>query len=157
MYLTAESAVPEIFSGTGMLLTALVLVLHIRITAGNDQPAAHHPPPEYLSAFSGIMTVESFTPAPVAAEATDVDVNTSVIGRLSIHFFERGGSHKSGKPADQHGVEIRWRLSDTPPAHWDDLTHSDINTSSPYMLSFEYDMRRKRPVERDLQGNHSVK
>ncbi|MDR0421367.1 MAG: hypothetical protein LBH30_07985 [Prevotellaceae bacterium] len=85
----------------------------------------------------------SHTHAPVATEAPDMDVDTSVIGRLTIHFFERGSRHKKGKPAGQHGAEIRWLLSDTPPARWDDLTHSEIDTNSPITLSFEYDQRGK--------------
>jgi hypothetical protein len=83
------------------------------------------------------------TPAPVADTAPDVEVDTSILARLIIHFFAAGGKHKKAKPAGQHGAEIGWMISDTPPARWDDLTHSAIDTSSPFTLSFEHDQRGK--------------
>jgi hypothetical protein len=83
------------------------------------------------------------TPAPVATEAPDVTVDTSTIGWLFIYFFMRGGHHKKGKPAGQHGVEVGWIISDTPPTRWDELTHSAIDTNSPFKLSFENDQRGK--------------
>jgi hypothetical protein len=83
------------------------------------------------------------TPSPVAGEAPDVDVDTSTIAHLGIHFFKKGGSHKKGKPDGQHGAEIGWLISDTPPARWDELIHSAIDTNSPFTLSFENDQRGK--------------
>jgi hypothetical protein len=66
------------------------------------------------------------TPAPVADDYPDADIDTSVIGRVTIHFFEKGSRHKKGKPAGQHGAEIAWIVSDTPPTRWDELLHSGI-------------------------------
>jgi hypothetical protein len=83
------------------------------------------------------------TPAPVATEAPDSDIDTSVIGRLIIHFFEKGSSHKKAKPAGQHCVEIAWALSDTPVTRWDELLHSSVDTNSPFTLVFENDQRGK--------------
>ncbi|MDR1226868.1 MAG: hypothetical protein LBK47_08235 [Prevotellaceae bacterium] len=83
------------------------------------------------------------TPSPVAADAPDSDTDTSVIGRLGIGFFERGSKHKKAKPAGQHGAEIAWALLDTPPTRWDELVHSNIDTSSPFTLIFEHDQRGK--------------
>ncbi|MDR2382405.1 MAG: hypothetical protein LBD76_00755 [Prevotellaceae bacterium] len=83
------------------------------------------------------------TPAPVADDAPDFDVNTSLVGRITILFFERGKKHKKGKPAGQFGVEIAWVVSDTPPTRWEELLHSDIDTSSPFTLAFENDQRGK--------------
>jgi hypothetical protein len=83
------------------------------------------------------------TPAPIATEPPDSDVDTSVIGRLGINFFKKGHGHKKGKPAGQHGAEIRWMISDTPPTRWDDLLHSDIDTHTPFTLEFENDQRGK--------------
>jgi hypothetical protein len=83
------------------------------------------------------------TPAPVAKDAPDADVDTSRMGRLTIVFFERGSNHKKGKPAGQHGAEIVWTISDTPPTRWDELTHSSIDTNSPFTLDFENDQRGK--------------
>jgi hypothetical protein len=82
-------------------------------------------------------------PAPVATEAPDADVETSTIAHLTIHFFEKGSNHKKGKPAGQHGAEIRWAMLDTPPARWDELVHSEIDTNSPFTLQFENDQRGK--------------
>jgi hypothetical protein len=81
------------------------------------------------------------TPSPIAAESPDVDVDTSVIAHLIIHFFEKGGRHRKGKPAGQHGAEIGWSISETPLTRWDELTHSAIDTNSPFTLSFENDQR----------------
>jgi hypothetical protein len=83
------------------------------------------------------------TPAPVADEAPDFDVNTSVIGHIIIAFFEKGSNHKKAKPVGQHCVEIGWAQSDTPVTRWDELTHSNVDTNSPFTLSFENDQRGK--------------
>jgi hypothetical protein len=83
------------------------------------------------------------TPSSVADDAPDLEVDISTIGRLIIHFFMRGGRHKKGKPAGQHGAEVGWMIGDTPPARWEDLTHSAIDTNSPFTLSFENDQRGK--------------
>jgi hypothetical protein len=83
------------------------------------------------------------TPSHVEETAPDSDTNTSVQGRVTINFFEKGSNHKKGKPAGQHGAEIAWLVSDTPPAKWSDLTHSAIDTNSPFTLEFENDQRGK--------------
>jgi hypothetical protein len=83
------------------------------------------------------------TPAPVATEAPESDIDTSVIRRLIIHFFEKGNRHKKAKPAGQHCVEIAWTLSDTPVTRWDELIHSNVDTNSPFTLVFENDQRGK--------------
>jgi hypothetical protein len=83
------------------------------------------------------------TPAPVATEAPEADIDTSVIGRLIIAFFEKGHRHKKAKPAGQHCVEIAWTLSDTPVTRWDELIRSNVDTNSPFTLVFENDQRGK--------------
>jgi hypothetical protein len=83
------------------------------------------------------------TPAPVADKAPDAEADTSTMAHLAIHFYEAGGKHKKAKPAGQHGAEIGWIISDTPPARWDELTHSAIDTNSPFTLAFEHDQRGK--------------
>jgi hypothetical protein len=35
----------------------------------------------------------------VAKDAPDADTDTSVIGRITIGFFEKGSRHKKAKPA----------------------------------------------------------
>jgi hypothetical protein len=83
------------------------------------------------------------TPSSVADESPDIDVDTSTPGRVGIHFFEKSSRHKKAKPAGQAAVEVAWIISDTLPTRWDQLLHSDINTNSPYILSFENDRRGK--------------
>jgi hypothetical protein len=83
------------------------------------------------------------TPSPIATDAPDAEVDTSHIGRLNVHFFEKGHKHKKGKPAGQHGAEIAWIQRDTPPTRWDELLHSNIDTNSPFTLVFENDLRGK--------------
>jgi hypothetical protein len=83
------------------------------------------------------------TPSPIAKDAPDSDVDTSVLGRVTIHFFEQGSNHKKGKPDGQHGAEICWIVSDVPLTKWSDLTHSAIDTNSPFTLEFENDQRGK--------------
>jgi hypothetical protein len=88
-----------------------------------------------------VVPSSSKTPSPVADKSPDADTDTSVIGHLSIHFFEKGSRHKKGKPDGQHGAEIRWVLSETPPTRWEELIHSEIDTNSPFVLQFENDQR----------------
>lgn len=83
------------------------------------------------------------TPSKVAGESPDMDVDSSTIGHIGIHFFEKGSRHRKGKPEGQHGVEIAWVVSDVRPTRWDELTHSAIDTNSPYVLAFENDQRGK--------------
>jgi hypothetical protein len=83
------------------------------------------------------------TPSPRATDAPDVEVDTSTIGRLTVHFFKKGGSHRKGKPAGQHCAELVYIISDTPPTRWDELIHSVIDTNSPLELTFENDRRGK--------------
>ncbi|MDR1153725.1 MAG: hypothetical protein LBL04_03360 [Bacteroidales bacterium] len=81
------------------------------------------------------------TPAPVAKDAPEADTDTSVIGRITIGFFEKGSRHKKAKPAGQHCAEIAWILSETPVTRWDGLIHSSVDTNSPFTLVFENDQR----------------
>jgi hypothetical protein len=83
------------------------------------------------------------THAPVAAESPDCDVDTSVAGRLTFHFFEKGSSHKKAKPPGQHGAEIAWVILDAPPTRWEELIHSSFDTHPPMTLSFEGNKRGK--------------
>jgi hypothetical protein len=81
------------------------------------------------------------TPSKVADKAPDVDIDSSVPGRITIHFFDAEGGHRRGKLAGQHCVEITWLVSDVPPTRWDELIHSVVDTRSPYTFIFENDMR----------------
>jgi hypothetical protein len=76
-------------------------------------------------------------PAPVATTAPVCEPDTSVIRRVTIHYFRSGGTHRKGKPAGQHGVEIRWAVLDTQPVDVAELINSSFDTSSPFTLAFE--------------------
>jgi hypothetical protein len=83
------------------------------------------------------------TPAKVADEAPYSEVDTSVAGRITVHFFEKGDKHKKSKPQGQMGVELVYIISDTPPQKWEDMPNSVIDTNSPVHLDFENDVRSK--------------
>jgi hypothetical protein len=40
-------------------------------------------------------------------------------------------------------AEIAWIISDVPPTKWEELIHSNFDTRSPFILSFENDQRGK--------------
>jgi hypothetical protein len=101
----------------------------------------HRITPDDLRSMGIAIPTTTRTPSPVADKSPDADVDTSIIGRLTIHFFEKGNQHKRGKPAGQHSAEIRWLLSPTPPTRWDQLTHSEIDTRTPFTLQFENNQR----------------
>jgi hypothetical protein len=77
------------------------------------------------------------TPAPVATTYPDFDVDSSVIRRLTIHFYDKGSKKSKAKPAGQHGAEIRWIISDAPVVDVKDLTNSAFDTRTPFTLEFE--------------------
>jgi hypothetical protein len=81
--------------------------------------------------------------APVATDAPGVNVDTSVLGRLTLRFFRRGGSHKRGKPVGQHCVNICWAILDTPPTDLDALVHSEVATTALFTFEFDYNQRGK--------------
>jgi hypothetical protein len=114
----------------------------LRILVKNLQSNVHVTPDE-LRSMGIVVPSSSRRPSPIATDSPDADVDTSRVGCLTLHFFERGSRHKKGKPEGQHGAEIRWALLDTPPARWDELTHSEIDTNSPFTLTFENDQRGK--------------
>ncbi|MDR1680911.1 MAG: hypothetical protein LBS12_03915 [Prevotellaceae bacterium] len=76
-------------------------------------------------------------PAPVATTAPVCEPDTSVIRCVTLHYFRSGGTHRKGKPAGQHGVEIRWAILDTQPVDIAELVHSSFDTKTPFTLEFE--------------------
>jgi hypothetical protein len=83
------------------------------------------------------------TPAPVAKNAPDFELDSSVLRRLTIHFFASSEKKSKAKPEGQHGVEIRWVISDTPVVNIENLLHSSFNTRSPFTLEFKGEDRGK--------------
>jgi hypothetical protein len=102
-----------------------------------------HVTPDDLHGMGILIPPSTHTDAPVEKYAPDSDTDTSTIGRLIFHFFEKGSRHRKGKPAGQHGAELRWSLSETPVTEWNELAHSEIDTNSPFTLVFENDQRGK--------------
>ena len=83
------------------------------------------------------------TRSPIATEAPGVEVDTSVIRRLTIRFFRHGGSHNRANPPGQIGVEIRHAILDHPPASVDELIHSSFDTCTPFILDYDESQRGK--------------
>jgi hypothetical protein len=81
------------------------------------------------------------TPAPVATTYPDFDVDSSVIRRLTVHFYDQGSKKSKAKPAGQHGAEIKWAILDAPPASLNDLIHSAFDTHTPFTLEFDENQR----------------
>jgi hypothetical protein len=114
----------------------------LRILVKNLQSNLHVTPEE-LQAMGIVIPSPGKRPSPIASDSPDAEVDTSVIGRISIHFFRRGGTHRKGKPDGQRGAEIRWVISETPLTRWEELIHSEFDTNSPFTLAFENDWRGK--------------
>jgi hypothetical protein len=76
------------------------------------------------------------TPSPVAAGFPAARLDTGVLRRLTFHFSD-AGSESHAKPPGQHGVEMRWMISDEPVVDVSKLTHSTFDTHSPLTLEFE--------------------
>ena len=81
------------------------------------------------------------TDAPIATDPPDCELDTSVPGRVSFHYFGKGSASRKAKPEGQHGAELAWSLGDPAPARWEDLVHSSFDTHTPLTLSFENDQR----------------
>ncbi|MDR0561745.1 MAG: hypothetical protein LBG73_03570 [Spirochaetaceae bacterium] len=76
------------------------------------------------------------TPAPVPGTIPELELDSSVIRQIIVHFRDNG-SDRRGKPAHVHGVELRWSLLDGPPHSVEDLTKSAFDTASPYTFKFD--------------------
>jgi hypothetical protein len=76
------------------------------------------------------------TPAPAPTTLPELELDSSVIRQISVHFRD-AGSDRRGKPAHVHGVELRWALLDNPPQSVEDLIKSAFDTASPYTFKFD--------------------
>jgi hypothetical protein len=74
-------------------------------------------------------------PAPVAVQPPGILFEVAPQNTVHVKFFNRE-TGKRGKPAGQHGVEACWAIRPTAsePVHYDDLTRSSFDTSSPFVL-----------------------
>jgi hypothetical protein len=80
-------------------------------------------------------------PSPVATTYPQVDVDSGIIRRLYLHFFDLDGS--KARPPGQHGVEIRWAILDSPPRNIDELINSSYATRPPFVMTFTDSQRGK--------------
>jgi hypothetical protein len=83
------------------------------------------------------------TPAKVADTYPDSDVDSSLIRRLIIRFYDHGKKTSKAKPEGQHGAELYWVISDMPVVSVDELIHSAFSTRSPFSLEFRDEDRGK--------------
>jgi hypothetical protein len=82
------------------------------------------------------------TPAPTPTTYPELEIDSSVIRRLIVHYKDNGKESKA-KPAGVHGVEIRWAILSAPPARVNELVNSAFDTHTPYTLEFDENDRGK--------------
>jgi hypothetical protein len=75
------------------------------------------------------------TPVPPPAGYPGFKIDSSVIRRLSILFYDDANEHRA-KPEGVHGAEIRWDFSDVPVVNPGKLVQSGFDTASPYTIEF---------------------
>jgi hypothetical protein len=84
----------------------------------------------------------SHTPAPVPTTYPELEIDSSVIRRLIVHFKDNGSASKA-KPAGVHGTEIRWAILPASPTKISELSNSSFDTHTPYTLEFDESDRGK--------------
>jgi hypothetical protein len=75
------------------------------------------------------------TPAAVPKVYPFFKVDSSVIRRLGIYFFDDANERRQ-KPDGVHGAQIRWDFSDIPVVSPEKLIRSEFDTSSPHTIEF---------------------
>jgi hypothetical protein len=85
------------------------------------------------------------TPAPVAETYPDFDLDTNMLRRIKIHFYDKGKKKTKAKPEGQHGAEIRYAILEAEPKDVMQLNHSLFDTHTPFTLEF-IDADRGRKV-----------
>ncbi|MDR1182269.1 MAG: hypothetical protein LBL13_09880 [Bacteroidales bacterium] len=112
----------------------------LRILVKNLQSNVHVTPDD-LRGMGIVVPSTSRTPAPMATTYPAYSIDSSTIRRLIIHFYDQilgqGTGKSNAKPAGQHGVEIRWVISDTPIVDMSMLPNSSFDTHTPFTLEFE--------------------
>jgi hypothetical protein len=85
------------------------------------------------------------TPSPVAKTYPVGRADTHMLRRIIIHFADQhaGEETSKAKPFGQHGAGIRWVISEVPVVNVEDLTHSSIDTRTPFTLEFQGHERGK--------------
>jgi hypothetical protein len=86
-------------------------------------------------------------PSPVETDPPDCEASSSLLSHLIFHFspLEKEGerAHK-GKPAGQHGGELRYVASETEITRYEELVHSEFSTTSPITIEFDGNLRGRK-------------
>jgi hypothetical protein len=77
------------------------------------------------------------TPSPVATTYPDFEIDTGMIRRVIIHFYDQGKKKTKAKPEGQHGAEIRYAILPGYPEDIDLLNRSTFDTHTPFTLEFK--------------------
>jgi hypothetical protein len=97
-------------------------------------------------------------PAPIADKAPSFEIIPIEGNRLRIFFYPEGAKSRKGKPAGQHGAEIKWGFFDPPMFDAEKLPHSLFDTASPYTLQFnEEDIGKTVCIALRWENNRGLK
>jgi hypothetical protein len=90
------------------------------------------------------LPIPDHTPTPLTPPTSwpEALIELPGIRRVSAGFRDYG-SLVRGKPDHMQGCEIRYLISDTPPASIDDMPASVFSTRSPYIFTFDESQRGK--------------
>jgi hypothetical protein len=81
---------------------------------------------------------------PAPTTVPELEPRAGLPRQIVVPYRDKGSEHR-GKPADVHGVEVRWALLDKPPLDIDgELVNSSFDTKSPLTLEFQEHERGKR-------------
>ena len=86
---------------------------------------------------------EKRTRVPVPTTVPQLFIDTATPRRVVIDYKDKGSARR-GKPANVHGIEVRWAILEQPPADLAELTHSSFDTKPPLTLEFAESERGKR-------------
>ena len=83
---------------------------------------------------------------PVPAPTTRVRFTIKLGGpaEILLNYGDEHDTEGHAKPAEAHGAEFCYLVSDTMPLNWDELVHSVFSTRTPCHLTFAGDQRGKR-------------
>ncbi|MDR1507074.1 MAG: hypothetical protein LBI67_08215 [Treponema sp.] len=80
---------------------------------------------------------------PAPTTVPELEPRAGVPRQVLVDYRDKGAAGR-GKPADVHGLELRWALLESPPKNVEDLGQSAFDTKSPLVLSFKEHERGKR-------------
>jgi hypothetical protein len=90
----------------------------------------------------GLLPVKPPSPQPPPQTRPHVEITTAAPGDVTAHCF--GDEVKWGMEEGVHGYEWGWVISDTTPASYDELTHSEFSTRAYHTKTFDPSQRTKK-------------